>query len=208
MLNSVQPNNKIWKKLTLPSGLWAKANEPGVEMLYWTSSSSSLDKTGSVTIKKLLFKVGLKRGLPNAICYLYKKLKLLWHQYNTKNNGPVLLFKTIFMHWNCFLSSVAADCKDGYGLKLKKNGPTFSSFNGMAAKNYHKIIPRAVSPFLQIYWGECTRARASSGEASRREKRGRSHLLKLPSRAFGHARGHLRVSRVLLDGPRIKGDCS
>ena len=108
------------------------------------------------------------------------------------------------MHWNCFLSSVAADCKDGQGLKLKKNGLTFSSFNGMAAKNYHKIITRAVSPFLQIYWGECTRARASSGEASRSEKRGRSHLLKLPSRAFGHARGHLRVSRILLDGPRKK----
>ena len=48
------------------------------------------------------------------------------------------------------MSSVAADCKDGYGLKLKKNGSTFSSFNGMAAKNYHKIILRAVSPFLQI----------------------------------------------------------
>ena len=28
--------------------------------------------------------------------------------------------------------------------------------------------------------------------------------LPLPSRAFGHARGHLRVSRVLLDGPRKK----
>ena len=48
------------KKLTLPSGLWVKANEPEVDMLYWTSSSSSLDKTGSVTIEKLLFKAGLK----------------------------------------------------------------------------------------------------------------------------------------------------
>ena len=42
------------------------------------------------------------------------------------------------------------------------------------------------------------RARALSGEAARREKRGRP----LPSRAFSHARGHLRVSGVLLDGPR------
>ena len=42
------------------------------------------------------------------------------------------------------------------------------------------------------------RARALNGEAARREKRGRP----LPSRAFSHARGHLRVSGVLLDGPR------
>ena len=43
------------------------------------------------------------------------------------------------------------------------------------------------SDFLQ---GECTRALALSGEA------------------FSHARGHLRVSGVLLDGPRKKRDCS
>ena len=30
----------------------------------------------------------------------------------------------------------------------------------------------------------------------------------LPSRAFSHARGHLRVSGDLLDGPRKKRDCS
>ena len=36
-----------------------------------------------------------------------------------------------------------------------------------------------------------------SGEAARREKRGRQPL---PSRAFSHVRGHLRVSGVLLDG--------
>ena len=28
------------------------------------------------------------------------------------------------------------------------------------------------------------------------------------ARAFSHARGHLRVSGVLLDGPRKKRDCS
>ena len=40
-----------------------------------------------------------------------------------------------------------------------------------------------------------------SGKAARREKRGRQPL---PSRAFSHARGHLRVSGVLLDGPKKK----
>ena len=51
---------------------------------------------------------------------------------------------------------------------------------------------RAVSLFLQIYLGEWTRTSVEP----------------LPSRAFGHARGHLRVSGVLLDGPRKKRDCS
>ena len=40
---------------------------------------------------------------------------------------------------------------------------------------------------------------------ARREKQGRQPL---PSRTFSHARGHLRVSGVLLDGPRKKRDCS
>ena len=38
--------------LTLPFGLSAKANEPGVDMLYCMSSSSLLDETGSETKKK------------------------------------------------------------------------------------------------------------------------------------------------------------
>jgi len=50
------------------------------------------------------------------------------------NNGPVLSFKTIFRHRNCFLSSVAADGKDEHGLKLEKVGPTLASFNAMPAK--------------------------------------------------------------------------
>ena len=39
---------------------------------------------------------------------------------NSKSNGPVLLFKTIFRHYNCFPSSVAPDGKDGHGLKNYK----------------------------------------------------------------------------------------
>ena len=42
------------------------------------------------------------------------------HEFNSKSNGLVLLFKTIFRHWNCFLSSVAKDDKDGHILKLEK----------------------------------------------------------------------------------------
>ena len=51
----------------------------------------------------------------------------------SKHNSPVLLINTIFKHWNCFLSFVAMDGNDGYGLKRDKVGPTFSSFNAMPA---------------------------------------------------------------------------
>ena len=45
--------------------------------------------------------------LSQAIFHLCKKLKLSSHQLNSKNNGPVSLFKTIFMYWHCFLQRMA-----------------------------------------------------------------------------------------------------
>ena len=54
------------------------------------------------------------------------------YQLNSKDNGLVLLLKTVLRLLVIFphLSSVASDGKDKRGLKLKKkNGPTFSSFN-------------------------------------------------------------------------------
>ena len=59
---------------------------------------------------------------------------------NFRNNGPVLLFKTIFKHRNCFLSSDATDGKDEHGLKVEKVGPTFSSSNAMPAKLTKNIV--------------------------------------------------------------------
>ena len=37
---------------------------------------------------------------------------------NDKTNDPVLLFKTIFKHLNCLVSSVFTDGKDGHGQVL------------------------------------------------------------------------------------------
>ena len=54
---------------------------------------------------------------------LVKTSNVSSHPFNSMNNGdPVLLFKTIFRRWNCFLSrSVAKDhSKDGLRLKLEK----------------------------------------------------------------------------------------
>ena len=64
-------------------------------------------------------------GLCHAILVYFKKPRVSSHHLNPKNNGLVLLLKTILRHRNCFLSSVVADGKDGNGLKLEKNGPEF-----------------------------------------------------------------------------------
>ena len=50
--------------------------------------------------------------------------------------------------------------------------------------------------------GECTRVGVERRSRETREKRAAAR------RAFSHARGNLRVSGVLLDGPRKKRDCS
>jgi len=84
---------------------------------------------------KSVFPDGLFGDSLKAIShYLFKKLKLYLHQLNSKNNGTVLLSKTISRHLNCFLLSVAMDDRDGLGLKLEKLRLTFSRFNAVPAK--------------------------------------------------------------------------
>ena len=39
---------------------------------------------------------------------------------NSKNTGPVLLFKTIFRHWGCVIPFVDTDGKDRHGLENLK----------------------------------------------------------------------------------------
>ena len=59
------------------------------------------------------------------------------HQLNSKNYGPVLSFKTIFRHRNCFLSSSC--CNGWQGLtwiETWKFGSTFSSFNPFTASEW------------------------------------------------------------------------
>ena len=48
------------------------------------------------------------KGLCHTSCYMYLFEKLNWssHPLNSKNNGPVLLFNSLFKHWNCVLSYV------------------------------------------------------------------------------------------------------
>ena len=71
---------------------------------------------------------------------------------------------------------------------------------------------RAVSLFFRFHVkGVCARERRAAARRETREEKGDnsfSFFVPLPSRAFSHARGRLRVSRVLLDAPRKKRDCS
>ena len=69
-----------------------------------------------------------------------KTIQFAPYRLNSKRNGPVLFFKPIFRHGNCFLSSGAKDDKDGHGLKLENVGPTFSTFNAMPVKTTNKLL--------------------------------------------------------------------
>ena len=44
-----------------------------------------------------------------------------------KNNGLVLLPKTILLHWNHLLTSVVMDGEDGSGLKIEKISQFYSN---------------------------------------------------------------------------------
>ena len=72
------------------------------------------------------------------------------HQLNSKNKNLALLIKSILKHWNCFLSSVATDGKDGNGLQLEIIGPIFSSFDAMFSKSPKKLLWLALPN--KIHW--------------------------------------------------------
>ena len=55
--------------------------------------------------------------LSSYLLSFLKTWNVFSHQLNSKRNDPVLLFKTIFRHLNCFLSSVAMDGKNRHRLK-------------------------------------------------------------------------------------------
>ena len=75
---------------------------------------------------------GKNTNLCCGILYLYGLYREVSHPTpppplpgKNNNNGPNVLFQTVFKHCNCFLSSVATDCKDGHGLKLEEIGQLF-----------------------------------------------------------------------------------
>ena len=84
----------------------------------------------------------------------------------------------------------------------------FSGDNFSPYKRSHSKIDCEQSLFLFRFSEGSARAHAS-GEAARRERRGRqpwetNSFFVSTSRFFSHARGNLFVSCVLVDGPRKK----
>ena len=80
---------------------------------------------------------------PVKFCVLRVRLKWLTSVKNANVswllNFRICMFlkkcsNTLLRHWDCFLSPVAINDKDGHGLKLEKLGPTFSIFNPMTAE--------------------------------------------------------------------------
>ena len=64
------------------------------------------------------------KGSITLFAFFWKSQNVSYYQLNAKNNGDsLLLFNTKFKHWNCFLSSVATESKDGLRLKLEKLTP-------------------------------------------------------------------------------------
>ena len=70
----------------------------------------------------------------NFLSFVKAETYVFLHQLNSKNDGLVLFFMTIFSHWNCFLSSVGTDVKNGDRLTLE-SWANFFKFYGWACEN-------------------------------------------------------------------------
>ena len=105
--------------------------------------------TQMITLYKLLILLGWKHQLSIKValsCYLATlwKARRSLHQLNSITSNLVLLLKTTWRYWNCFLSPVAMDGMDRNGLKLEKNGQFFRVLMLLVSKILKKFI--MVSP--------------------------------------------------------------
>ena len=73
-----------------------------------------------VTLSNMANWTHFLRGYVTLFTIFLKNLFL--QHFNSENNGLVLFFMALSWLWNCFLSLVTTDDKDGHGLKLGKTG--------------------------------------------------------------------------------------
>ena len=114
-------------------------NSAGTFLPSTVAKKGNLNETRSLFQLKMFLPLRLFKGVMSRYLLSFLKLKRFSYQLNSKNNASVLLFKTIFWHWICSLSSVAPDGKDGYRFKLDKVRPILSSFNDVTAKIIKKL---------------------------------------------------------------------
>ena len=86
------------------------------------------------------------KGLCLALRYLFNKLKLFSHYFNSKNNSPR------FGHWNCSLLSVVTNSKDGHGLKLV--GPTLLPCLGKSSPKILWLMLPAEICLISYYYAK------------------------------------------------------
>ena len=113
------------------------SRETKVALFYLSSLAPKFFTATSRVVKESFFSLSDNMAAvwirPMGLCHEGKTcLRINW--ITKKYNGPILLFKTALKHWNCFMSSVAMDGKDGKELKFYKVGPIFSSSTAMPPK--------------------------------------------------------------------------
>jgi len=122
-------------KCVTVSCYWARAFK---QALYATTALLCCFANRSVA--KVSFKVFLHlKGHSHAILVHFKNKKYMSsHKWTPPtNNGLVLLPKTILLHWNCFLSSIAMDGTDGNGLQFEKIRLNFSNSFSVLTLNWY-----------------------------------------------------------------------
>ena len=85
----------------------------------WSKRKAGPRKVLSVSFKKFVRMCYVKQLIKKFLKIFFA---LILKFGILKNNGPVVLFKYIFRHWNCLLSPVETDDKDRSRLKLEKIG--------------------------------------------------------------------------------------
>ena len=113
-------NHKQWAYDPQKRTKWIEINQSQT-MTFWT---------GQVLFPKRSAK--MIDGSEKCKCQLAFELKNS-HVFEKRRD-------TLLKHWDCFLSPVAINDKDGHGLKLEKLGPTFSIFNPVTAEMSPKNI--------------------------------------------------------------------
>ena len=71
------------------------------QFLFFCSNIINLNICDALVVVLGIQALSFKEATSRLFAIFIMKLKRFSHQLNFKNNGPVLFFKTIFMHRNC-----------------------------------------------------------------------------------------------------------
>ena len=124
---------KVWIPIVKKLNNWRMAR-------WWTvEEATSFQNTEGSKDKKLAqptpYAIGVRQPLVTLFGQFTKSWKVPSHQLNSKTNDLVLLSKTIWKYWNCFLSPVAMDGTDRNELKFENIGQFFQVLMPWVTRN-------------------------------------------------------------------------